>query len=196
MVAVFKEFSMYWWGIKAKNQNKTKNLTIALQCNSAVIEVQRHWRPKRGSSWPWGFPGGSSGKEPTCQRRRLKRCGFDPWVRRIPWRRAWKPTPVFLPGKSHGQRSLGRLQSIGSQRVGHDWSNFTHTQLTLTVRGRHRTREDFLRLRKNRNYPVNGRKERKSDLSREKNGFRGLEKSIRLEELKKIPCCILVGPGA
>ena len=32
--------------------------------------------------------------------------GFDPWVRKIPWRRRWQPTPVFLPGKSHGQRSL------------------------------------------------------------------------------------------
>ena len=34
------------------------------------------------------------------------RCGFDPWVGKIPWRRAWQPTPVFLPGESHGQRSL------------------------------------------------------------------------------------------
>ena len=32
--------------------------------------------------------------------------GFDPWVRKIPWRREWPPTPVFLPGESHGQRSL------------------------------------------------------------------------------------------
>ena len=32
--------------------------------------------------------------------------GFNPWVRKIPWRRKWQPTPVFLPGKSHGQRSL------------------------------------------------------------------------------------------
>ena len=53
-----------------------------------------------------GFPGGASGKEPTCQCRRCKRCGFDPWVRKMPWRRTWQPTPVFLPGKSHGQRSL------------------------------------------------------------------------------------------
>ena len=37
-----------------------------------------------------------------------KRCGFDPWIRKIPWRRAWQPAPVFLPGKSHGQRSLER----------------------------------------------------------------------------------------
>ena len=36
----------------------------------------------------------------------IKRHRFDPWVRKIPWRRAWKPTPVFLPGESHGQRSL------------------------------------------------------------------------------------------
>ena len=53
-----------------------------------------------------GFLGGTSGKEPTCQRRRRKSSGFSPWVRKIPWRRAWQPTPVFLPGESHGQRSL------------------------------------------------------------------------------------------
>ena len=53
-----------------------------------------------------GFPGGTSGKESACQCRRCKRRGFDPWVGKIPWRRAWQPTPVFLPGKSHGQRSL------------------------------------------------------------------------------------------
>ena len=40
------------------------------------------------------------------QFRRHRRCGFGPWVRKIPWRRKWQPTPVFLPGKLHGQRSL------------------------------------------------------------------------------------------
>ena len=53
-----------------------------------------------------GFPGGTSGKEPAGQCRRHQRCKFDPWVKKIPWRRAWQPTPVFLPGKSHWQRSL------------------------------------------------------------------------------------------
>ena len=52
------------------------------------------------------FPGGAGGKEPVCQCRRWKRGGFNPWVRMIPWRRTWQPTPVFLPGESHGQRSL------------------------------------------------------------------------------------------
>ena len=42
-----------------------------------------------------GFPGGASGKEPSCQCRRYKRHGFDPWVRKIPWRRAWQPLQYF-----------------------------------------------------------------------------------------------------
>ena len=45
-------------------------------------------------------------KESACQFRRCRRHSFDPWVRKIPLRRKWQPTPVFLPGKSHGQRSL------------------------------------------------------------------------------------------
>ena len=71
------------------------------------------------------------GKESSCQRRR---CEFDPWVTKIPWRRKWQTTPGFLLGKSHGQRGLwgwgwgsvhgteepSGLQSMGSQRVWHD----------------------------------------------------------------------------
>ena len=53
-----------------------------------------------------GFPGGASGNEPTCQSRRHKRHRFDPWVGKIPWRRKGQPTPVLLPGKSHGQKNL------------------------------------------------------------------------------------------
>ena len=47
-----------------------------------------------------------SGKEPAYQYKRCRRPGLDLWVRKIPWRRKWHPTPVFLPGKSHGDRSL------------------------------------------------------------------------------------------
>ena len=59
--------------------------------------------------WIWthvDFPGGASGKESTCQCRRLQRLRFDPWVRKTPWRREWQPPPIFLPGESHEQRSL------------------------------------------------------------------------------------------
>ena len=52
------------------------------------------------------FPGGPSGKEPTCQCKRHERCGFNPGVGKIPYRRAWQHTLVFLPGESYGQRSL------------------------------------------------------------------------------------------
>ena len=45
-------------------------------------------------------------KESAWQCRKHKRLRFDPWVRKFSWRRAWRPTPVFLPGESHGQRSL------------------------------------------------------------------------------------------
>ena len=55
---------------------------------------------------PSGIPGGTSGKEPPCQCRRHRRHGFNPWVEKIPWRRKWQPTPVFLPGESHEQRNL------------------------------------------------------------------------------------------
>ena len=60
------------------------------------------------SSIPFFFKphGSASGKEPLFQCRRCKRCGFYPWVGKIPWRRKWQPAVVFLPGESHGQRSL------------------------------------------------------------------------------------------
>jgi len=52
------------------------------------------------------FPDGAAGKEPTCQCRRHKRCRFNPWVRKILWRKEWQPTLAFLPEESHGQRRL------------------------------------------------------------------------------------------
>ena len=64
------------------------------------------YSPKGMCSQEGGCPGGASGKESGCQCRKCKRRGFDSWVKKIPWRRKWQPTPVFLPGKSHGQRSM------------------------------------------------------------------------------------------
>jgi len=45
-------------------------------------------------------------KNPPANAGRTKRCRFDPWVGKIPWKRAWQPSPVFLPGEAHGLRSL------------------------------------------------------------------------------------------
>ena len=58
---------------------------------------------------------GTSGKEPACQCRRLKTHRFDPWVEKIPWKKAWQPTPIFLPEESLGLR------------VRHDWSDLACT---------------------------------------------------------------------
>ena len=66
------------------------------------------------------FPGGSDSEESTYK---AGDPGSIPGSGRPPWRREWQPTPVFFPGESHGQRSLmGCIQSMGSQRIGHDWA--------------------------------------------------------------------------
>ena len=52
----------------------------------------------------------------------------------VHWRRKWQPTPVFLPGESQGQGKPGGLPSMGSHRVGHDWSNLAAAAVCLTVR--------------------------------------------------------------
>ena len=57
-------------------------------------------------------------KDPLAICRRRKRHGFDPWARKMPWRRAWQPPPVSLPGESHGQESLAGCSPRG-RRLGH-----------------------------------------------------------------------------
>ena len=106
--------------------------------NSLQPHESQHARPPCPSSTPrvhsdmcihirmyilihaWGFPGGSDGKESTCQCRRCKRHGFDPWVGMIPWRKAWQPTPVILAWKRSWTEETAGLQSTGLQRVRHD----------------------------------------------------------------------------
>ena len=72
------------------------------------------------------------GKESACQCRRHERCGFDPWVGMIPWSGKWQPTPVFLPGECHGQRSL----------VG--YSPWGHKELDVTDATEHSTAQHTL----------------------------------------------------
>ena len=68
-----------------------------------------------------GLPWWLSGKETTCQ---CRRCGFYSWVGKIPWRSKQQPTPVFLPGKSHGQRSLAdHKESDMTERLNNNWTS-------------------------------------------------------------------------
>ena len=95
---------------KKKKKKKTKSHHMYKVQIFSFIEIYNERR---------GLPGGTC-KELACQCRRHERHKFDPRVRKIPWRRARQTTPVFLPGESHGQRSLPGYRS---QRVGHNWSN-------------------------------------------------------------------------
>ena len=94
-------------------------------------------------SFNQGLPGGAVVKNPSaCQCKRCKRCGFDPWVGTIPWRRKWQLTPVFLPGESHGQRSLvgsGPWGPKESDMAGHTHTPHTHHS-TLKCQGSGRLR--------------------------------------------------------
>ena len=76
---------------------------------------------------PWWL----SGKESTCQ---CRRCGFDPWIRNISWRRKWQPTEVVLLGKSHGQNHLGAYSSWGHKELDTTYrlNNNNHTYYSTT----------------------------------------------------------------
>ena len=117
---------------KRRKKKKTiHKITIAQLVKNPSAMQERSWLHSwvRKISWRrdrlsipvfLGFPGGSVGKESACSGRRS---GFDPWVGKITSSRKWQPTPVFLPGEFHGQRSL-----TGYSLWGHKESDFnTHT---------------------------------------------------------------------
>ena len=104
-VLLFVEFPRqeYWSGLPFPSCNKSVVLYAhAFVCTMIWQPLTYHWL---------------SGKESSCQCRRHK---FDPWVRKIPWRTKWQLTPVFSPGKSHGQRILVGYSPWGHKRVRHD----------------------------------------------------------------------------
>ena len=78
-----------------------------------------------------GLTGGTCDKESTCQCRRHKRREFHPWVGKIPWRRKWQLTPVFLSGKFHVQRSL-----VGDSPWSHKQSDTTERRSTQKQKNR------------------------------------------------------------
>ena len=83
--------------------NRQKSLLWGVYCLQSTIWLPR-WR---------------SSRESACQCRRRKRQEFNPWVGKILWSRKWQPTPVFFPGKFHGQRSLAGYSPRGC-RVGYE----------------------------------------------------------------------------
>ena len=86
-----------------------------------------------------------SGKESTCQYRRLRRLGFNPWVGNIPWRRKWEPAPVFLPGKLQGQRTLVGCSPWSRKKLDTTEHTPTHTSIW---RADYKLYKDFLLCRR------------------------------------------------
>ena len=122
-------------GMREYGLNGVKNLWFRSAKDSEV--VKNHIKcllRKDHLGVSLGFPGGASGKESTCQFRRHKRGRLDPCIGKTPWRRAWQPTPVFLPGESIPWIEEPRgLQSIGLYRVRHDWApENMHARVSLS----------------------------------------------------------------
>ena len=121
------------WKIRVSTHTLPRVKELAGSCRMAQgAQLGSLWWPRRGLgcgegglrgrghtdtySWWW-----CSGKESVCQ---CRGSGFDPWVEKIPWRREWQPTPVFLPGEFRGQRSLVGYSPWG-HKVGRDWAHTT-----------------------------------------------------------------------
>ena len=80
-----------------------------------MIETKKRKRLRTKNMELHGLPRRLSGKETTSQCRRHR---FDSWIGKIPWSRKWQPTPIFLPGESHGERSLADYSPWDHKRVG------------------------------------------------------------------------------
>ena len=113
------EWERSWVSSQSQSQ-AMRTFPYASYSSLEIVHLSlRHWLPR------W-----LSGKESACKSRRCRQHGLDPWVRKIPWRRTWQPTPVFLPGESHGQRSLAGYSPRGgieSDTTEHSAHTHTHT---------------------------------------------------------------------
>ena len=118
-----------WWGGDETKWRFVDEMIMALRVlrrNEQKMKSKDPFQEWKGLIWSLGgFPDGPAGKESACNAGD-RRHWFNPWILNIPWRRQWQPTPVFLPGKSYGERSL-----MGYSPWGHKELDTTE-QLTHT----------------------------------------------------------------
>ena len=102
-----------WWPLSSQSAGSGA-------CRVSVTVV---CRPSSCGSWLAGFPGGSDSQDSACNREsQVQSLGQED-----PLRKEWVPTPLFLPGESHGQQDPGGPQSLELQRAGRDWVTNTFT---------------------------------------------------------------------
>ena len=93
-----------------------------------------------------GFPSGAVVKNPPANAGRLRRLGFHPCIGKVLWSRTWQPTPVFLPGKFHGQRIRVGYTPRG-HRVRHSWATlWVHAHTHITHQERNLVEYDLVKL--------------------------------------------------
>ena len=132
--------------------NSTATLNIRKSRKRALPTPGSRGRRKEegtGSKSPaslTGFPGGASGKEHICQCRRHKRRGFSRLVEKIPWRRAWQPTPIFLPGQSHGQKNLVGYSPRNCKELDTTEVTYTHTHNFIFIPNGHTAYVQYKRV--------------------------------------------------
>ena len=116
---------------------------ITLWANSCNVSSYIHL-----FMYSFGLPRWLSGKEPAWQCRGRRRHGFNLWVGKIPWKRKWQPTPVFLPEKFHGQKSLAHYSPWGLK----EWDTTEHKYPvgSVTLRGLTNTKSHIKSLRNKR----------------------------------------------
>ena len=119
-------FNMYNIVTSINHFNEFNELKICIYVFANCLECLSIFFALRGACVCDGLPRRLSSKESACQCRIHRRCGFSLRIGKLPWRRAWQPTPVFLPRESPWTEEPGGLQSIGSWRVGHEWSDLAH----------------------------------------------------------------------
>ena len=129
MVAIFYNWKSRCLGSEGCFSSPAVLHTKLNLCETFLMRVywEQHFFPP-APSLSFGLPQWLSGKKIHLQGWRYRRLGLDPWVREIPWRRGWQPTPVFLPGESHGQRSL-----TGYSLYSHKQTDTTETTEHISV---------------------------------------------------------------
>ena len=149
-VSLIQIFAMQFWTLRASHfETRSTGLNSHIQlwqpdrsfAGTIWVKLKYHaWNCQEAIYWPFispnkwhinrkvitakDFPGGSGSRESACN---AGDPGSVPGSGRFPWRKEWQPTPVFLPGESHGQRSLGGFNPRGFKESGLDWLTDTHT---------------------------------------------------------------------
>ena len=120
----------------------SRNFSLSIPAREALCKANRElsldacssskWETKLQEAIPWPSQAALLVKNPPAKAGRHKRSGFHPWVGKIPWKGKMATTPVFLPEKSHGQRSLEGYCPWGC-RVRHHWLDLAHTHSPTTM---------------------------------------------------------------